>query len=714
MAITMAARSSRSSDKTRLSKAFFEPRSLAVIGASSHPDKVGYSVLANIVKSGYEGEIWPVNPKAAAIQDIECFKDVQELPGAPELAVVIVPAPLVPDTVGKLATMGTPYAVIISAGFKETGIEGRRLERETVERAHAGGMRLLGPNCLGIMNTTLPLNASFARKMPPKGTIGVISQSGAICTSLIDWARDQSVGFSKLISLGNNSDLVESDFLESLTEDAQTTVISMYLEGVSDGERFFESLKIASRAKPVVLLKAGVTQAGAQAASSHTGALAGSESAYEALCDQASVLRAGSVEELVELSCAFATQPVPKGPRIAIVTNAGGPGIIASDACEEAGLVLAQISNRTVARLRKYLPPAASTHNPVDILGDADALLYAIAVEALLDDAGVDGVLVILTPQAMTEIYRTADEVIRVARNAHKTVLCSFMGAGSVDAPVNRLQKAGIPNIPFPDRAMLALGRMYERELELHRPVSRAARFDVDKDAVDAILSRYLEKDEIQVDAGDCREVLGAYGIPFAPYKFAPDLRSARRVAQEMGYPVVMKVVSPQILHKTDVGGVILNIRNTRELGTKYDDMMGNVRRLMPGAEVHGVGIQKMVPSGHELILGIVKDPQFGAMIMVGLGGIYVEAFKDVVFRLAPISPGESARMLRELQAFRLLEGVRGEPPADVEAVEEILQRLSCLALDHPELGEMDINPLMVYNSGDGCTCVDVRMTLGG
>lgn len=710
----MAARSSRSSDKPRLSDSFFEPKTLAVVGASSHPDKVGYSVLANIIKSGYEGEIWPVNPKAVTIQDIECYNTVKDLPSAPDLAVLIVPARFVPDTVSDLVSMGVPSSVIISAGFKETGIDGRRLEHDTVERARQGGMRLLGPNCLGIMNTALPLNASFARKMPPKGTIGVISQSGAICTSLIDWARDQSVGFSKLVSLGNSADLVESDFLEAMASDPETSVISMYLEGVSDGKRFFDSIRRASRDKPVVMLKAGITQAGAQAASSHTGALAGSESAYEALCNQASVLRAGSVEELVELSCSFATQPIPKGPRVAIVTNAGGPGIIASDSCEDAGLVLAQISNKTVNRLRKYLPAAASTHNPVDILGDADALLYAIAVEALLDDPGVDAVVVILTPQAMTEIYRTADEVIRIARHATKTVLCSFMGAGSVDAPVNRLQKAGIPNIPYPDRAMMALGRMFERQIDLQRPVSRARSFDTDAQAVDALFARYDEKGEVQVEADDCRDVLEAYGIPFAPYRFASDLATAKREASQMGYPVVMKIVSPQILHKTDVGGVVLNIRSSRELTEKYDEMMGNIRRLMPGAEIFGVGIQKMVPQGHELILGIVKDPQFGPMVMVGLGGIYVEAFKDVVFRLAPVTVGESARMLRELQAFRLLEGVRGEPPADVDAVEEVLQRVSRLALDHPQLGEMDINPLMVYNSGDGCTCVDVRITLGG
>jgi acetyltransferase len=711
----MAARSSRLSDKAnRISESFFEPRALAVIGASSHPDKVGYAVLANIIKSGYAGKVYPVNPKAHLIQDLECFHDIHDVPDPLDLAVIVVPAVHVPETVSELAGRGVAGAVIISAGFREVGIEGRKLERDAVERAHAGGMRLLGPNCLGIMNTALPLNATFARKMPPKGNIGVISQSGAICTSLVDWARSEAVGFSKLVSMGNSADLVESDFLEALAQDDDTRVIAMYLEGVSDGKRFFDTLSVASKAKPVVFLKAGTTQAGARAASSHTGALAGSESAYNALCMQAAALRASSVEELMSLSRTLATQPLPQGPRVGILTNAGGPGIIASDAGEKADLTLAQLSNTTVSRLRRYLPAAASLHNPVDILGDADAMRYAIALEALIEDPGVDAVLVILTPQAMTEIYLTADEIIHIARNSIKPVVVSFMGSGSVQAPVNRLQKAGIPNIPYPDQAMEVIGRMYERQLQIKMPLSREVKFKVDKAAVDKLFASYAARDEIQVEAEDCRKVLAAYGIPFAPYLNASDAEEAKKAASEMGYPVVMKIVSPQILHKTDVGGVVLGIKNAKQLADAYDDMMSSVRRRMPSAEIYGVGIQKMVPEGRELISGIIKDRQFGPMIMAGLGGIYVEAFKDVVFRLAPVTPGEAARMLRELHAYALLEGVRGEKPADVDAVEEVLMRLSQLACDHGALVEMDMNPLMVYNSGNGCTCVDVRMTLGG
>lgn len=685
-----------------------------MIGASSHPDKVGYAVLANVLKSGYEGSVFPVNPHAELVQDIPCFPDVSSIPEVPDLALVVVPARAVPRSVRSLVEMGTKAAVVISAGFREVGIKGRELEREVVKTAREGGMRLLGPNCLGIMNTALPLNASFARKMPPRGSIGVISQSGAICTSLIDWARSESVGFSKLVSLGNSADLVESDFLDALAADDETAVITMYVEGVSDGERFFESLRAASGRKPVVILKAGTTQAGAQAASSHTGALAGSEAAYEAVCEQAPALRARSVEELVQLSNSLASQPLPAGTRVAIVTNAGGPGIIASDACERAGMTLARITGRSLENLRRYMPTAGSLHNPIDILGDADSMLYAIAVETVLADPAVDAVLVILTPQAMTEIYRTADEIIRLARGFNKTIVCSFMGSGSVDAPVSRLQKAGIVNIPYPDQAMLILGRMHERRLQTVQPAHEVPVLDADTARAAGIFAGYPRRGETQVDPEDCRRVLDAYGIPYAPLRFVSDEDAALEVAAVMGYPVVLKVVSPQIVHKTDVGGVVLDIQGPAELADAYDDMMSRVHREIPGAHVQGATVQKMFPQGRELILGMARDPQFGPLIMAGLGGIYVEAFRDVSFRLAPVSAWDAGRMLRELKAFQLLKGVRGEEPVDIAAVEDVLLRISAMAHENPVLSEMDINPLMVYNAGGGCACVDVRMTLGG
>ncbi|MBK5092411.1 MAG: acetate--CoA ligase family protein [Actinobacteria bacterium] len=710
----MAGRSSRSSDGGKLESGFFEPRSLAVIGASSHPGKVGYAVLENILYSGYGGGVYPVNPKGRKIQGLPSYPDIAGIPKVPDLAVIIVPAAGVPETVTECAAKGIRYGVVISAGFREAGIEGRRLEKDTVQRGRKGGVRLLGPNCLGFINSSLPLNASFARLMPPKGSIGVISQSGAICTSLLDWARDQSFGFSKLVSLGNGADLSESDFLDYLSGDDETNVIIMYVEGVSDGGRFFRSLKRATRHKPVVILKAGITQAGAQAVSSHTGALAGSDKAYEAACEQATALRADSVEELVELARSLTSQRIPKGPRVAIVTNAGGPGIIASDACEKAGLTLAGLSQRSLARLSAELPPASSLHNPVDVLGDATAERYTVAVETLLSDRGVDALIVILTPQAMTEVDRTAEEIVKISAGSHKTLICSFMGAESVEKAVSVVESAGIPNVEFPDRAVQVLARMYERSLQKEMPPSKLVRFEVDKERVKQLFEVYRKAGQIQVGPEDCRTVLGAYGIKNTPFLVATDYDQARDFAKKSGYPVALKIVSPQILHKTDVGGVVLGIKDESSLEEAYEEIMSRVRRHMPSAEIEGVGIQKMVPEGRELILGMTEDPQFGPLIMVGLGGIYVEAFQDVAFRLAPVSPADASRMLCELKAFRLLEGVRGEEPADVAAVEEVLQRVSQLAVDQPELSEMDINPLMVYNSGGGYTCVDVRMTIGG
>jgi acetate---CoA ligase (ADP-forming) len=710
----MAGRSSRPSDSSAINKGLFEPRALAVIGASPHQGKVGYALLENIISSGYTGDIYPVNPKEKEVQGLKAYPSVSEIPGAVDLAIVIVPAKAVPDVITGCTGKKIPFGVVISAGFREVGIEGRRLERDMVKRARDGGMRIMGPNCLGIMNTDLPLNASFSRIMAPKGSIGVISQSGAILTSLLDWAVAEGVGFSKMISLGNSADLVESDVIDALAQDDETTMIAMYIEGVSDGGRFFKSLAAAYRRKPVVILKAGTTQAGARAASSHTGALAGSESAYAAVCEQAPAMRADSVEDLTELARAMAIQKEPAGPGLGIITNAGGPGIIASDMCDKEGLFLPQLSDATLKALEGKLPAAASIHNPLDLLGDADAQRFAAALEALIADNQMHSILLILTPQAMTETDRTAEEIVRIARGADKTVMCSFMGAGSVEKAVGILQSGGIPNIDFPDRAVHVLGQMHTRTLQLARPRSDPVQFETNSALAKEIFDSYLEKGQNQVGPEDCRRVLDAYGIKFAPFKVATSFDRAKDIAQELGYPVALKIVSPQILHKTDIGGVALDIKGRVELEDSFDQMMYKVRRSMPGAEIEGVGIQKMMPKGRELILGLTKDPQFGPLILVGLGGIYVELFQDVTFRLAPVTPGDATRMLRELKAFALLEGIRGEKRADISSVEEVIMRLSQLSLEQEALSEMDINPLMVYNSGVGYTCVDVRMTLGG
>ncbi|MBN2168931.1 MAG: acetate--CoA ligase family protein [Actinobacteria bacterium] len=692
----------------------FKPGSLAVVGASAHTGKVGNVVLTNILEAGYPGKVFPVNPKSREIAGISCYPDVNSIPGKVDMAVIIVPARFVPEVVSQCAEKGVKGCIVISAGFREVGVEGRRLENEMVSSARLGGMRVLGPNCLGVMNTGLPLNATFSRMMSPGGSIGVISQSGAVCTSLLDWAVEKSIGFSKMISLGNGADLSESDLIKALADDDKTKVIAAYLEGVSNGKKFMSELSRATRKKPVVIFKSGTTQAGARAASSHTGALAGSDSAYNAVCRQAEAFRARTMEEFVELASALATQEVPRGPRTAILTNAGGPGIIAADALAREGLLLAPFEEKTMSGLRKHLPEESNIYNPVDVLGDADAERYLNAAGLLLSDRNVDSLLVILAPQAMTQIELTARKLTGKVSGTRKTVFCSFMGSPSMESAVSMLHRAGIPNITYPDEAAHILKLAYQRTVQKKTPRGKRIKYEVDRGLAKAIIHNHKAENDNQVGPEECRSVLDAYGIGYVPFKIAADMEEALETADNIGYPLAMKIVSPQIIHKTDFGGIKLGVKNPAELEDGYEEIISNCRRRMPGAQITGVGIQKMAPEGKELIAGMVRDPQFGPMVMVGLGGIYVETFGDVSFRIAPITDLDAERMLKELKAFRLLAGSRGEAPSDIEAVEETLLRISQLSLENPALSEMDINPLVVYNSGDGCTCLDVRMTLGG
>lgn len=709
-----AARGSKQYKENDLKKWLFRPGSLAVIGASAHAGKVGNVVLANILDAGYPGKLYPVNPGADKIAGLTCYPDISAVPGKVDLAIIIVPARFVPEVISQCAGKGIKGCIVISAGFREVGVEGRRLENDLVSRARRGGMRVLGPNCLGVMNTGLPLNATFSRMMSPKGSIGVISQSGAVCTSLLDWAAEKSIGFSKMISLGNSADLSESDLVKALAEDEETKVIAAYLEGVSNGKKFMSELRKATRKKPVIIFKSGTTSAGAKAASSHTGALAGSDSAYNAVCRQAEAFRAGTMEELVELASALATQEVPKGPRTAILTNAGGPGIIAADACEREGLMLASFEERTISGLRKRLPEESNIYNPVDVLGDADAERYSEAAALLLRDKNIDSLLVILTPQAMTQIEQTAEKLIGKVSKTHKTVFCSFMGSKSVEPAVTKLHKAGIPNINYPDEAAHILNLAYQRTVQKKTPRGKRVNFEADRERVKEIIRSHEAENDNQIGAEECRLILDAYGINYVPFRIAAEMKEALEIAEDIGYPVAMKIVSPQILHKTDFGGIKLGVESPAQLEDAYEEIINNCRRRMPGARITGVGIQKMAEEGKELIAGMVRDPQFGPMIMVGLGGIYVETFGDVSFRVAPITNLDSERMLKELGAFPLLAGSRGEMPSDTDAVEDTLLRISQLSLENPDLSEMDINPLVVYNSGDGCTCLDVRMTIGG
>jgi acetyltransferase len=669
-------------------------------------------VLENILESGFAGEVYAVNPSYNQVFDLACYPSILELPDAPDLAVIIIPAVDVEGVVEECGSKGTRAVTIISAGFKESGRDGYRREIELRETARNHGIRVMGPNCLGLADTFTPINATFATKTPLQGKVAFMSQSGALCTAVLGWSGENHLGFSRFISLGNKMDLNESDFLESLGTHDDTKVIAAYLEGVSEGQRFLEVASRVTRSKPVIIFKAGVTEAGARAVSSHTGTLAGSERAYSAAFNKVGVLRAERVEELFMLAQGFSGQPVPRGPNVAVITNAGGPGIITSDALEHSGLSLAALREDTTAKLRESLPEAASIYNPVDVLGDAGADRYQVAVTSALQDPGVDAMLVILTPQAMTEVSETAAVLSRCAPKTDKTLFAVFMGGEDVSEAEAVLREAGIPNFRFPEEAVSTLRDMYAYKSYLDRPPITYAHFEIDEKRVRKMFLKVREQERNELIEIEAREVFEAYGIPVARTLLASNLEECVRAGREIGYPVVAKIASPQILHKTDVGGVIVGIDNTDELITAYERITSNARRLVPDARIWGVVVQEMLPPSRELILGMKRDSQFGPLLMTGLGGVYVEILKDVSFRLAPLGKEEARDMLRELKSYWLLQGTRGEPPADIEAVINAMLRVSQLVTDFPEINELDINPLRVLEKGKGCLAADARIVL--
>ncbi len=691
---------------------FFRPRGIAVIGASREEGKVGFSVLDNLVKFGFAGGIYPVNPKADAILGLPCLPDVAAITSPVDLAIIIVPPPAVAPAVEACAARGIRAAVVISAGFKEVGGEGARLERDLRARARAAGVRLIGPNCVGILDTASRLNATFAAGMPPRGAIGFFSQSGALCTAILDWAIGNEVGFSKFISLGNKADLTEVEWLEALADDPETRVILGYIEGVEDGARFLEAARRATAVKPVIIMKSGGTPAGARAASSHTGTLAGSDRAYEAVFRQAGILRARTTQALFDLARAFAMQPLPRGPRLGILTNAGGPGIIAADAAERSRAVLAQLTPETVARLREVLPPTAAVYNPVDVIGDAKEDRYRAGMEILASDRNVDGVLALSTPQAMTDMAGYAEVVADVAEKAGKPVLAAFMGEAHLAGALKVFRGRGIPSYPFPEQAVRAFEAMADRAAWLTRSPAPPQAIAADRDSVRAALAAAHAAGRTTLADAEARGVMEAYGFATPRSVLARDSYEAAQAADAMGYPVVLKIASPDILHKTDVGGVRAGLRDAGQVALAFGQIVANARRFMPQAQIHGVIVQAMVTGARETILGMSRDPHFGPLLMFGLGGIYVEVLKDVAFRIAPIGPDDAREMTGEIRTAGLLKGARGEPPADVEAIVEGLLRLSQLVTDFPEIHELDINPLMVLPAGQGAVAIDARIAL--
>jgi acetyltransferase len=693
-------------------EAFFTPQSVAVIGASREPGKLGYGVLSNILQHAYEGKVYPINPKADEILGLQAYPSVLDVPGPVELVVIVIPNRYVPQAMEECGKKGVKAAIIISAGFREAGMEGIKLERQVLDIAGQYDIRVVGPNCLGIISTYTPLNASFAAGMPPKGNIAFMSQSGALCTAILDWALSEDIGFSHFVSLGNKADVDEVDLLDAWKRDQDAHVIIVYMEGLKDGQRFMRVARDVTLQKPVIAVKSGNTAAGSRAVSSHTGSLAGSARAYEAAFAQTGVLRADSIENLFDYSLAFAYQPPLEGKNIAIVTNAGGPGVMATDALERNGLSLATLQSETVERLRQGLPSAANVFNPIDVIGDALADRYQHALKAVLDDGNVNGVLVILTPQVYTQIEETARVVGKLAAQSDKPVLGCFMGEQKVGPGIKILGDYSVPNYLFPERAVGAFRAMADYWERQKRPAPQYEQFEVDQDAVREVFDRVRAEGRLSLGDAESREIMEAYGLRIPRSTLAKNAEEAVAAAESIGYPVVMKIASPDILHKSDIGGVRLNVRDADQVRDFFDLLVYRAQRYMADARIWGVLVQEMVSTGKEIIIGVNRDPQFGPLLMFGLGGIYVEVLKDVTFRVAPVSRQEAEQMLSEIQSHHLLRGVRGEKPADLKAIVDTILRVSQLVTDFPEIVEMDINPLTVYQEGRGAVAVDMRFVL--
>jgi len=708
--------------------AIFSPQSLAVIGASKTPGKVGHDIFVNILKGGYRGTLYPVNPTARSVSSVRAYPTISDIPDSVELAMVILPPRPALTAVKEAIDKGIKGVVIVSAGFREVGGEGLEIENTIVGLCREAGVRVVGPNCLGVINplADVRLNASFSSRMPKAGNISFISQSGALCTAVLDFAADRDFGFSKFISIGNKADIDELDLLRYFHQDKDTEVIMLYLEELRRGPEFIEAVKeITSgdfRPTPVVVIKSGRTTAGARAAASHTGALAGTEGVYDAIFQQSGIIRVDSIDELFDFATAFAyknesalgkfRRKVPDGNRVAIVTNAGGPGIVATDMTITSGLQLATFSEETIEVLDSHLPKTANLQNPVDVIGDAPMDRYENALAAVIRDEGVDGALVILTPQSMTDVLGTAEAIVRIARRSHKPILCCFMGIIDVSFGVKYLQENGVPVFRFPENAAKAFGALYQYSRWLNR--QHMAQFELrhDRQRAAQIVQDWLAAGKTRIGELEGIELLKCYGFNVLPNALAKTGDEAAAVAQETGFPVVLKVVSAQILHKSDAGGVVLGLENPQEVKRAFEDIMSRAAQYDPEAEIDGVLVQKMAPAGSEVILGLNRYPVFGPLLMVGIGGIFVEVFQDVVFRLAPIGRNEARRMIRQIKGFRLFQGFRGRPPADVEIIEKSMVSLSTLATNHPEIVELDINPLLVHKRGEGATAADCRIIL--
>ncbi len=678
---------------------FFAPRGVAIIGASATPNKLSYGILRNMTLYGYQGQIAPVNPKADEILGLKCYPDITSVPDPLDLAVIVLPAPVIPATLEACGQRGIRAVIIISGGFKEVGEEGASLEKQILEIASRYQMRLIGPNCVGTLDLYSGLNTTFIQGVPQKGGIGFISQSGAVGGGVVDYIRNKFIGFANFASLGNEADITETDVIEYLSEEEHTRVIAVYVEMIRDGQRFMQIARRVTPQKPIVLLKAGRTGAGARAVSSHTGSLAGSHAAYRAAFQQAGVIEAQTVSDLFDISMALAHQPLPKGNRVAIITNAGGPAALLSDSLAEHGLQIADLEERTRAALRSRLNPAAQVANPIDMLGGAEPPEYEFALQQALADPNVDAAVVILVPQALVNPLEVAEKIIQVSASRQKPVLTCFMGEWSVAQARERLHGSGIPMYVFPEIPGRVLGAMLQYARWQEQPRFEASRLSkIDRSAAEQVLAQTVG--QAALGEAQTRPLFEAYGIPVVAGQAAHSAEQAAEIAQKIGFPVALKIISPDILHKSDVGGIRLHLNDPQSVREAYQEMLNSIAIRLPQAHLEGVLVERMAAKGQEVIIGMRRDPNFGPLMMFGLGGIYVELFGDVSFRVAPLTRREALEMIHQTRAGTLLSGFRGEEPGDLDAVVDVILRLSQLALDFPQIAEMEVNPLRVFRQG--------------
>jgi acetyl coenzyme A synthetase (ADP forming)-like protein len=689
------------------------PRAIAVIGASRMSDTIGHQIFANLLRYGFTGAVYPVNPNATSIQSVRAYPDVGSLPERPDLAIIVVPKDRVLGVAEGCGQAGIPGLVVISAGFREVGGVGVDRERQLVDIVRRYGMRMVGPNCMGVLNTdpAVSMNATFAPAMPPHGRAAFVSQSGALGVSVLDHAAEYGIGIAQFVSVGNKPDVSGNDLLEQWEHDPAVGVILMYVESFGNPRRFLELASRITRVKPIIAVKSGRSRVGARAASSHTGALAASDLAVDALLTQAGVLRAESIEELFDTAMAFTGRSLPRSGRTAIVTNSGGPGILAADALEAHGLDLVELQPATIGKLKPLFPEEASIRNPLDMIASATPAHYRTALDAVLSDQNVDSALAVFVPPLGVRQQDVAESIVAVAANhVQKPMLAVLMGREGLPQGRAELHKAGIPAYVFPESAARGLAALRRHRTWTARPNVPAPAFRIDRARAARAFAGACAEGSRKLAELEALELLAAYGIPIVETRLAANPDEAARLAAEVGFPVALKAVAPELVHKTDVGGVRLGLTTLVEVAAAAAEMTDRVERAMPGVQLQGFLLQRMVAGGRETIVGMSRDPAFGPLLMFGLGGIYVEALKDVVFRVAPIQALDAHDMVRSIRGVALLDGIRGAPPVDFAALTDVLLRVSQLVVDHPQIAELDLNPLLALP--DGAVAVDARVVL--